>query len=120
MGLKGSEDPNSDWFVWVHDKENISSGLVSGDLPENGPAYWHNYKVFHDNAERMGLKIYRAGIEWSRIFPKSTFEVNVDTEINGNKITYVDIKERNLEELDKIANKEAVEHYREILKDIKY
>ncbi|QIJ32826.1 beta-galactosidase BgaS [Acidianus brierleyi] len=119
MGLKGSEDPNSDWFVWVHDKENISSGLVSGDLPENGPAYWHNYKVFHDNAERMGLKIYRAGIEWSRIFPKSTFEVNVDTEINGNKITYVDIKERNLEELDKIANKEAVEHYREIFKDIK-
>jgi len=23
MGIAGSEDPNSDWWIWVHDEENI-------------------------------------------------------------------------------------------------
>ena len=42
MGLPGSEDPNTDWWVWVHDQENIVAGIVSGDLPENGPvSYTH-------------------------------------------------------------------------------
>jgi len=52
MGTPGSEDPNSDWYAWVHDQENIASGLVSGDLPENGPGYWGNYRRFHDAAPR--------------------------------------------------------------------
>ncbi|WP_252900446.1 hypothetical protein [Vulcanisaeta sp. JCM 14467] len=34
MGIPGDEDPNSDWWVWVHDMDNIVSGLVSGDFPE--------------------------------------------------------------------------------------
>jgi len=34
MGLPGGEDPNSDWWAWVHDKENIFAGIVSGDLTE--------------------------------------------------------------------------------------
>jgi len=33
-----SLDPNSDWYVWLHDKQNIERGVVSGDAPEMGPA----------------------------------------------------------------------------------
>jgi len=25
MGTPGSEDPNTDWYVWVHDPENLTS-----------------------------------------------------------------------------------------------
>lgn len=32
MGLPGSEDPNSDWWTWARDRENVLSGIVSGDL----------------------------------------------------------------------------------------
>ncbi|MEM3623453.1 MAG: glycoside hydrolase family 1 protein, partial [Candidatus Bathyarchaeia archaeon] len=28
-------DPNTDWYAWVHDAQNIRKGLVSGDLPEH-------------------------------------------------------------------------------------
>lgn len=119
MGIKGDEDPNSDWYVWVHDRENISAGLVSGDLPENGPGYWHNYKIFHENAEKMGLKIVRAEAAWTRIFPNPTFDVKVDAEIKDGKITHVSLKESDLEKLDSLANKDAINHYKEIFKDLK-
>ncbi|BCU68052.1 beta-galactosidase [Sulfolobales archaeon HS-7] len=119
MGLPGGEDPNSDWYVWVHDRENIIAGMVSGDLPENGPAYWHNYKKFHDIAEDMGLKIARIGVEWSRIFPNPTFDLHVDAEVKEGKVTYVDVKQSDLEKMESIANKEAVEHYRKMFSDLK-
>nr|3APG_A Chain A, Beta-glucosidase [Pyrococcus furiosus]3APG_B Chain B, Beta-glucosidase [Pyrococcus furiosus]3APG_C Chain C, Beta-glucosidase [Pyrococcus furiosus]3APG_D Chain D, Beta-glucosidase [Pyrococcus furiosus] len=119
MGLPGSE-VESDWWVWVHDKENIASGLVSGDLPENGPAYWHLYKQDHDIAEKLGMDCIRGGIEWARIFPKPTFDVKVDVEKDeeGNIIS-VDVPESTIKELEKIANMEALEHYRKIYSDWK-
>lgn len=119
MGLPGSEI-ESDWWVWVHDKENIFSGLVSGDLPENGPAYWHLYKKDHDIAESLGMDAMRGGIEWARIFPKPTFDVKVDVEKdeNGNIIS-IDVPERAIEELEKLANMDALNHYREIYSDWK-
>jgi len=119
MGFPGSEDPNSDWYVWVHDPENIAAGLVSGDLPENGPGYWDNYRAFHDHAQEMGLNIARINVEWSRIFPKPTDEVKVDVEAKGDKIAHVDVAESTLRKLDNIANVKAVEHYREIFSDLK-
>ncbi|MEM2950936.1 MAG: beta-galactosidase BgaS [Nitrososphaeria archaeon] len=120
MGLPGSEDPNSDWWQWVHDPDNILSGLVSGDLPEDGPAYWHLYKQDHDLACYLGMRGARLGIEWSRIFPKPTFEVKVPVEEDeeGN-ILSIEVDEKALEQLDKLANKEAVEHYRKIFEDWK-
>ncbi|MBU6338256.1 MAG: hypothetical protein KGR19_10665, partial [Acidobacteria bacterium] len=35
-----NSDQGSDWWAWVRDQKNISSGHVSGDLPENGPGGW--------------------------------------------------------------------------------
>ena len=118
MGLPGSEDPNSDWWAWVHDPENIAAGIVSGDLPENGPAYWHNYKKFHDAAEAMGLRIARIGVSWSRIFPRQPpppkgWSPSVE------RVTEVDVSESELRELEKYANLEALNHYREMFSDLK-
>jgi beta-galactosidase len=117
-GIPGSEDPNSDWWIWVHDPENIAAGLVSGDLPENGPGYWNLYKNDHDLAEKLGVNTIRVGVEWSRIFPKPTFNVKVPVERdeNGN-IVHVDVDDKAVERLDELANKEAVNHYVEMYKD---
>jgi beta-galactosidase len=38
-------DANSDWWVWVRDSQNVSSGRVSGDRPENGPGFWDRVDV---------------------------------------------------------------------------
>jgi len=120
MGLEGSEVPNSDWWVWVHDRENIATGLVSGDLPENGPAYWHLYAQDHDIAESLGMDAIRGGIEWARIFPEPTFDVKVDVEKDedGN-IVSIEVPEKAIEELEKRANMEALKHYRKIYSDWK-
>lgn len=113
-------DPNSDWFVWVHDKENIRKGIVSGDLPEYGVNYWELYKIDHEIAKKMGLNAYRIGIEWSRIFPKSTISVEVGVERDSEGfISKVDISEEDIEKLDQLANKEAIKHYREIVEDLR-
>ncbi|MFN4046510.1 MAG: beta-galactosidase BgaS, partial [Acidilobaceae archaeon] len=120
MGFRGSEDPNSDWWVWVHDFENVISGVVSGDLPEDGVGYWDLYPADHGMAAKLGMNCARIGVEWSRVFPDPTYDVrvHVDRDESGN-ITGVDVDYKALEELDKTADKGAVEHYRKILGDWK-
>ncbi|RLE94116.1 MAG: glycoside hydrolase family 1 protein [Thermoprotei archaeon] len=114
-----SLDPNTDWFKWVHDLNNIAEGLVSGDLPEHGVNYWFLYGIDHSLAKGLGLTVYRIGIEWSRIFPNSTSEVEVGVErAPDGKISKIDIDEKDLEKLDNIANIDAVEHYRAIIRDL--
>ncbi|GAB6944245.1 beta-galactosidase BgaS [Vulcanisaeta sp. JCM 14467] len=120
MGIPGDEDPNSDWWVWVHDMDNIVSGLVSGDFPENGPGYWSLYRVFHDNAVKMGLDIARINVEWSRLFPKPMPEPpSGNVEVVGDKVVKVDVDERDLRKLDEAVNRAALEHYRAIFNDLK-
>ncbi|MBX5321351.1 glycoside hydrolase family 1 protein [Candidatus Bathyarchaeota archaeon A05DMB-3] len=113
-------DVNSDWFVWVHDAENIKRGIVSGDLPENGVDYWNMYAEDHKNAKKLGLNAYRIGVEWSRVFPKSTsaVEVGVERASDGN-ISKVDVDSKALEMLDKLADKDALNHYKEIIADLR-
>ncbi len=119
MGLPGSESPWSDWWKWVHDLENISVGLVSGDLPENGPGYWVLYREDHDLADWIGFDTARLCIDWSRVFPRSTEAVRVDVEVDDSGIVGVSVDDRALEELDRLANRGAIEHYRRILGDWK-
>jgi beta-galactosidase len=113
-------DANTDWYVWVHDAQNVRKGLVSGDLPENGVDYWSLYGKDHDLAKRLGLNAYRVGIEWSRIFPKSTRAVAVGVECasDGN-FSRIDVDAKALEELEKLANKEALNHYRAVIEDLR-
>lgn len=115
-----SVDVNTDWYVWVHDAENIRRGLVSGDFPENGVDYWNLYAKDHEVARKLGLNAYRIGIEWSRIFPKSTATVDVEVKkaLDGN-ISKIDIDPKALEELENLANKEALNHYKAIIADLR-
>ncbi|MEM2912144.1 MAG: beta-galactosidase BgaS [Candidatus Bathyarchaeia archaeon] len=113
-------DANTDWYVWVHDNENIRRGIVSGDLPENGVNYWNLYAKDHEAARRLGLNAYRIGIEWSRIFPKSTTAVEVEVErASDGNISKVDVDSKALEELENLAHKETLNHYRAIIEDLR-
>ncbi|MEM2947557.1 MAG: beta-galactosidase BgaS [Candidatus Bathyarchaeia archaeon] len=113
-------DANTDWFVWVHDAENIRRGIVSGDLPENGIDYWHLYAKDHELAEKLGLNAYRIGVEWSRIFPKATTTVHVGAErASDGNISRIDVDDKAIEELEKMADKKALNHYRLIIEDLK-
>lgn len=112
-------DPNTDWFVWVHDKENIEKGIVSGDLPEHGIDYWHRFREDHALAKELGMNAYRLNVEWSRVFPKPTFAVDVGVEIEEGLVVKVDIDENDLARLDEQANKAAIEHYREVIEDLR-
>jgi len=118
MGYPGHEDPYTDWWQWVHSPDNIAGGIVSGDLPENGPAYLALYKVDHDIAESLGANTLRLGVEWSRLFPESTRDVKVSVERDENGvITHIDINESSLKALLEKVNKNAVEQYRRVFKD---
>ncbi|MEM3463551.1 MAG: family 1 glycosylhydrolase, partial [Candidatus Bathyarchaeia archaeon] len=95
-------------------------GVVSGDLPENGIDYWHLYAKDHELARRLGLNAYRIGLEWSRLFPKSTaaVEVGVERASDGN-IANISIDDKALEKLDGLADKDALNHYRLIIEDLR-
>ncbi|RLE58608.1 MAG: glycoside hydrolase family 1 protein [Thermoprotei archaeon] len=112
-------DPNTDWFVWVHDEKNIKKGVVSGDLPENGINYWELYRKDHDLAKSLGMNAYRLNVEWSRIFPKPTYGIRVEVEEKDGYLVDVKIDESTLVELDELANNEALSHYRDVILDLK-
>jgi beta-galactosidase len=113
-------DSGSDWYLWVHDAANIQKGVVSGDLPENGINYWDLYKKDHNVARKLGLNAYRIGIEWSRIFPKTTSAIEVEHEkTSDDTITKIKVDDSMLQRLEEAANKIAVNHYRAIIEDLR-
>lgn len=116
---KRSLDPNSDWYVWLHDGKNLESKIVSGDMPEHGPGYWDLYKVDHGWAEWLGLNSWCTNPDWSRVFPKSTREVKVSVASDDEGIKDVEVSESSLRKLDTLANRQAVKHYGEIFRDLK-
>jgi beta-galactosidase len=109
-GNPAHNDPNSDWWVWVRDPDNLSSDGVSGDLPENGPGFFSLYAQDMVMArKRLRTNSFRMGFEWSRIFPTST--EGVDT--SGGLSLAV------LQQLDALADQSAVARYRDILKSVR-
>lgn len=105
MGVGAPDDPNSDWWVWVHDADNVAAGRVSGDLPENGPGFWNLYLRDAKNVRRkLRGNAFRMGIEWSRIFPTSTASVDVSGGITPAVLA----------QLDALADQGAVAHYRDV------
>jgi len=101
-----SVDPNTDWFVWVHDPDNLANGIVSGDLPEDGPGFFDRYQLLIPIVTRkLRNNSLRLSVEWSRVFPTST--AGVDTSGGMTMAT--------LYALDALADQGAVSRYREIL-----
>jgi beta-galactosidase len=105
MGVGSPADPTTDWWVWVHDPDNIAGGRVSGELPESGPGF---YDLYERDARlaRKGLRndAIRLGIEWSRLFPVSTAGVDA----SGGFTPAV------LAALDALADPVEVAHYRAV------
>src|SRR6478672_6245965 len=64
MGPGAPNDPNSDWWAWVRDPENIAKKRVSGDLPEQGGSQWTKYKQDVSLArKKLNANAYRFSIE---------------------------------------------------------
>jgi beta-glucosidase/6-phospho-beta-glucosidase/beta-galactosidase len=105
-GTPANVDRKSDWYEFTSDSALIGDSVVSGDQISRGPGFWRNWKSDLNRA-RFGLdnNAIRIGIEWSRIFPKSTRRVN----------TGVRISKAELRRLDRRANPRAVRRYRQIL-----
>jgi beta-glucosidase/6-phospho-beta-glucosidase/beta-galactosidase len=92
----------SDWWLWTHDPQNIATGTVTSDRPEDGPGFWTRHKRDVRLAARnLNLKAFRMSVEWSRVFPTSTVGVN------------------GLKALDRIADRGALRRYRRILREIR-
>ncbi len=115
-----SLDPNTDWFKWVHDAENIRKKVVSSDLPEDGINYWELYRADHDLAKGLGMNAYRLGIEWSRIFPESTAGIDVDVEkASDGGVARVNLDQGDIQKLKSLANNEALKHYESVIDDLR-
>src|SRR3954469_25116411 len=95
MGPGAPNDPNSDWWAWVRDPENVQKKRASGDLPENGGSQWTKYKTDITLArKKLNANAYRISIEWSRIFPHPTEGATT------------------VGQLDAVADQSALAHYR--------
>ncbi|RLI43997.1 glycoside hydrolase family 1 protein [Candidatus Bathyarchaeota archaeon] len=118
---RGEPDPNSDWYVWVHDEDNIKNGLVSGDLPENGPGFWELYPEDLRRAkDELGNNAFRMSIDWSRIFPNPTWEVPVKVSFNSTgDVCHVEISDESMHLLEEKAYQPSVKKYRDILTECK-
>jgi len=93
-------DPNSDWYVWLKNRENRENGLIVGDDPDFSAGYWNGYPDMHQLAQNGGMNALRIGVEWSRIFPNPTFGISGP-------------------QLDDIVDHTALERYKMILQDLK-
>jgi beta-galactosidase len=101
-GRPAHADRGSDWWVWSHDRANIERRWVSGDRVERGPGHWNRFRRDARLARRrVGANAFRFGVEWSRIFPRSTEGA------------------RTLRQLDRLANQRALRHYRAELRAIR-
>ena len=113
-------DTRSDWWHWIRDSYNIKNDLVSGDLPEDGINNYDLYEIDHRLAKGLGLNAYQLTIEWSRIFPCPTFDIEVEVERDSyGLIKRIKINRDVLENLNELANQEEVRHYNEVLKNLK-
>jgi beta-galactosidase len=104
-----SNDPGTDWWTWVHDPAGIAAKRVSGDLPEDGPGSYDLYGTDLQLAHKLKTNAFRMSIEWSRIFPRSTRDVDASGGID----------EGVLQELDALADQDAVAHYRRLLENLR-
>lgn len=117
MGPNSPPDRNSDWWIWTHDERNIAKGYVRG-FPEDGPDFWTHYEKDIDLADGLGVNAFRYGVEWSRVFPRSTTGIKV-------KVRYVldypiiVLDEELFVELERAADQESVRKYRMILEHMR-
>jgi beta-glucosidase/6-phospho-beta-glucosidase/beta-galactosidase len=106
-GSSANTDRGSDWYAFTTNRDLIRAGVVSGDRVDRGPAFWQRWPGDLDRArERLGSNAIRLGIEWSRVFPRSTAGVRTGTRVDRAE----------LRRLDRLADRAAVRRYARILR----
>ena len=106
-GSRENSDLRSDWWAFTHDPQLIRDGVVSGDRVERGPAFWSEWPADLDRARgRLHNNAIRLGVEWSRVFPRSTARVR----------TGASVSRAELRRLDGLADPIAVRRYRQIFR----
>lgn len=104
-GAHPNVDRGTDWFAWTHDPATIAAKQVTADRPERSAGHWQLYATDIALAKGLGSNAYRLGVEWSRIFPRSTAGVRT-----GTAVTLAQLRA-----LDRLADQRAVRHYRDEL-----
>ena len=114
---RGEPSDKTDWWAWVHDKGIKEEGIVSGDTPLDGPGFWELYdEDFRIMREDLGCQSVRLSIDWGRLFPESTEDIEVPVSVDKHGNVYaVAIDESVIEKLSSRVKKDAVKRYREIL-----
>ena len=114
---RGEPSDNTDWWKWVHDKGIKEEGITSGDTPLDGPGFWELYdEDFRIMKEDLGCQSVRLSIDWGRLFPESTEDIDAPVSVDEQGNVYdVSIDESVIEMLSSRVNKDAVNRYREIL-----
>ncbi len=106
-GSPSNADRRSDWWAFTSNRDLIRDGLVSGDRVTRGPGFWRTWRGDLNRARnRLNNNAIRLGVEWSRIFPRSTARVRTGPSISRAE----------LRRLDRLANKRAVRRYRAIFR----
>lgn len=93
------DDPNSDWYAFITspDVQESANAHLAGDPPSAGPGHWELYAEDFDLAQKeLNTSAFRMSIEWSRIFPTATDDVE------GH------------DALKAIANEAAIKHYHDV------
>jgi beta-galactosidase len=77
------EDRASDWYQWITTKRILDNPILfmSKEAPSAGPGFYETYENDLDLASgqgesQLGGNALRLSIEWSRIFPRATFDAN--------------------------------------------
>lgn len=105
-GRPAHVDRRSDWYQFATDPGLIAAGAVSGDRLADGPGFLNAWRGDLSRARRdLGGNAIRLGIEWSRIFPRSTAKVET-----GRHVSIAELRR-----LDALADRSAVRRYRRIL-----
>ena len=105
-GAGRDADRNSDWWRFATDAKLARDDVVSGDRPDRGPGFWRRWPQDLDLAsDRLSNNAIRLGIEWSRIFPRSTQDIET-----GDSVSRAELRR-----LDRRADRRAVARYRAIL-----
>ncbi|HSD76071.1 MAG TPA: glycoside hydrolase family 1 protein [Solirubrobacteraceae bacterium] len=110
-GRPSNADRGSDWWAWTHDAQNIAAGRVTADSVEDGPGDWRPAVFRRDVALARGLhaRAFRLGIEWSRVFPRSTAAVRLSTRPTRAQ----------LRRLDRLADHGALRRYAAMLRAVR-
>ncbi len=84
------EDRASDWYQWITTPRILDNPLLfmSKEPPSNGPGFYELYEKDLDLASgrgeaQLGGNALRLSIEWSRIFPRATFDTNTHASLQA-------------------------------------